>query len=536
MTMMLDLTKGIPNTRDASMTWIKFMGIDPNDPTTFGNLRDYGIALQDEPWVYSSIMKTATACQSVPLRVYQRQGQDLIPVEQMESGPLLGPAQRYQHLLDWVNPIDMTGDDLKAATAASWFLYGGYYIKKVRGLYGGEPQELYWLAPPDVQPNSVDGRTVTTYSYRPQRGAMQDIRPPDMIVHRRFNPNDPLTFLSPLSSVRNEIQVQINASIHTSALLKNHSIPPMAITAAKGAELTTQDVSLLTKIFRAIKGPTGAGKTPIIPVEIEVKDLSVHSLDAQYIQAREIARKAICAVIGMPPVVAGDDDKTNVYGNWRDARKAWWQDTLITYLDGQATCYNNWLTPDFDPTGQLVVGYDYGQIEALQEPWATQVQGLMMLQDRGDVVGNEVRARLRLGKRTEWGDQPMPLAKVALKGDAFPMTALGTGMFGVEPVPTAPQVFEPSGLSEPGLPDTGASARAAQKLAAYGRDLYTHPAVRAYLADRSAPLDAQWLFGEPLAPALRAVIETGLARRYSAEQLVRGVPGEKFAGFQGVER
>ncbi len=238
---------------------------------------------------------------------------------------------------------------------------------------------------------------------------------------------------------------------------------------------------------------------------------------------------------GRPPGGGGDDDKTNVYGNWRDARKAWYQDTLIPYLDGQATCYNNWLTPDFDPTGQLVVGYDYSQIEALQEPWATQVQGLMMLQDRGDVVGNEVRARLRLGKRTEWGDQPMPLAKVALKGDAFPMTALGTGMFGVEAVPNAPLVLEPSGLAEPGLPDTGASARAAQKLAAYGRDLYSHPAVRTYLGSRTEPLDVQWLFGEPLTPALRAVIETGLARRYSAEQLVRGVPAERFAGFQGEQ-
>ncbi len=96
--------------------------------------------------------------------------------------------------------------------------------------------------------------------------------------------------------------------LDTSALLKNHSIPPFAVTATTGNELTTQDTNLLTKIFRALKGPAGAGKTPIIPVEVEIKDLSVHSLDAQYIQAREIARKAICAVLGMPPVVAGDDD------------------------------------------------------------------------------------------------------------------------------------------------------------------------------------------------------------------------------------
>lgn len=533
----VDLTRGIPATRDASMTWMRFMGIDPDDPTSFSTLRSYGIAVEDEPWTYACVFKTAAACQSVPLRVYQRVGRDLIPIEDTNNGPSHDAGTRLQRLFDWVNPIDMTGDDLKAYTAACWFLYGGYYLQKVRGRFGGEPQELYWLSPPDVQVDSQDGRRVDQYQYRPSKGSPKTILPPDMIVHKRFNPRDPLAMLSPLSSVRNEIQVGIQASLHTSSLLKNHSIPAQAIVAQKGAEISNSDKRTLRQMFAELRGAKNAGKTPVITEPVDIKDISVHSQDAEYMLAREIARKAICAVLGMPPVVAGDDDKTNVYGNWRDARRAWWQDTLITYLDGQATTYNNWLVPDFDPDGSygLWVAYDYSQIEALQEPWSQRVMGLTMLQDRGDIVRNEVRAHLRLGKPMKGGDEPEPLTKVTLKGDAMPGSAMGTYIPTDEVVAPAPVVEEPGGLPQIGMSDLGGASRAAARIEMFGRGLYTHPAVEQFLADRSRPLDATWLLGEPVSAAVRSVIEAGLARRYSPAQLARGVPSERYPGLMGEQ-
>lgn len=515
--------------RDAN-TWKTFMGIteaNQDDVLTFDSVP------ADEAWVYACVSRLANAAASVPLRVYVRVGGDLIPA--VDYGDPAGTACQY--LLDNVNPLDMNAADLKAYTMASWAVWGGAYWQKVRGRLAANatpgsvaawPKELYWLRVPDVRPFAPDGRFPLRYDYYPKGGSFVSLDPSDMVPFRAVNLADPLTMLSPLSSVRHEISVNRNAAIHTAAELKNGGVPAMAIVPDKTVEVSDTDRRIVSRIMKAARGPQNAGKMPVLPPGFDFRELSLHSADAQWIEARQISRKAICAVLHVPPVIAGDDDKTNVYGNIRDARKVFWLDGVIPRLTWIADTVNNYVTSEFDPTRQrLVAAFDVSEVEALQDPWPEQVNAWLNALERTVVVPNEVRTHIFRMKPRAGGDKPIPLTRVTLKGDAMPGAVPGTYIEPDEPVPSPPLVIEPGGGTEPELPDTGAMVRAVT-------DLYRQPAVRSYLATPSQPLDTVALFGRRLGDSDRLAIEAGLRRRYSAAQIVVGVPAEGYAGLSGV--
>lgn len=518
---------GVPALRDAN-TWKVFMGITEDNQDEYLTALSFARAPADEAWVYSCVRRLYTSAQSVPLRVYSRDGRDLVPVE--DSGDPDG--LELQYLLDNVNPVDMNGADLKAYTVAGYAVWGGSYWQRVRGRYGGRPRELYYLRVPDVRVESDDGRVVRDYVHTPTRGPSTVIAPRDMLVFKTVNLANPLEPLSPLSAARQQISVNRNAAATMSATLRNQGVPPGYWTVAKGTSVSSQDVGLLRRLLRGLRGPKNAGKTPFIPYEIDYKALSLLPKDAEYIAAQKLSRMAVCAVLGVPLVLAGDDEKSGVYANLRDAERSFWKGTMIPLLDWYADVLNGWLVPEFDPRrvqvgaerplslGKLVVGWDYSAIEAIQEPYDARVTAAIQLADRRALTPNELRAMFRLGPPVSWGDQPAPSqTRVMLSGDA-PAMFLDTTAPSGAPAPSL--TYELGGGVTPDL-EWDLPVRS------LGRGLYRRPAVRAFIA-HGGPLDADALLGRPVPDAIRLVIEDGLRRRYSADQIADSLPVLTGAG------
>lgn len=506
-----------PAFRDAN-TWKVFQGITEENQDSYASLVDYANAPADEAWVYACVTRLYKAAQSVPLRVYQYQtdGLDLEPV----IGTGNEPGQRLQHLLDWVNPIDMNGSDLKAYTMASWAVWGGCYWKKVRGKFGGEPQELYWLPAPDVKPNAPDGRRILTYTFNPKQGGQPDeYLPKDIVAFRDVNLANPIEMLSPLSAARNDMSVQRQAARHTAATLKNWGIPAGAWVVPPGVEMTPQDRSLIQRVLRAFRGPSAAGKTPVLPGGLDWKPLALHSQDAEWIEARRISRMTVCAVLGVPLVLAGDDEKLTTYASLRDARRIFWEDTVVPRLDWIADVINGWLVPDFDKSGLTKVAFDYSGVVALKESDSVE-KNVAMAEVQNQVrTPNEYRSRFRVGKPLEDGNRVAPKTTITLRPDPTADPMLLAQLFpamnpdsGVKNPPQTAELFEPGG-AEGDYQDLPATLRS------HGRRLYSRPAVRAFIA-HGGPLDTFGLFGlEGVSDADRLVIEDGLRRRYSAAQI-----------------
>jgi HK97 family phage portal protein len=536
---MLVMNGTAPAFRDAN-TWKVFMGITEENQDQYNLLADYASAPADEAWVHACVNRLIEAAQSVPLRVYQYQsdGLDLMPVMGTDNQA----GKDLQHLLDWVNPVDMNGSDLKAYTIASWAIWGGCYWMKVRGKLGGPPQELFWLPAPSVRYDAPDGRMVLQYHYTPKSGIATDIAPKDIVAFRSVNLASPLDLVSPLSAARNDMTVQREASIHTAATIRNWSVPPGAWIPAKGTEITSQDKGIIERMMARLRGPHNAGRVPILPIEMQWVPLAMHPQDAEWLQARRVSRMTVCAVLGVPLVLAGDDEKLTTYASLRDARKIFWEDTVVPKLNWIADVINGWLVPDFDPSGVTKVAFDYSTVVALKEPMSVE-KNIALSEVLNQVrTPDEYRSQFRIGKKLKggMGNRVLPKTTVTLRPDPSADPALLATLFpamnvnsGVKNPQSTAELFQP-GMSQGDYFDLPADLRTPETVAgpggapaamsAYGKHLYQQQAVRAFVKF-GGPLDVEALgFTEED----RQVIEDGLRRRKSAAQIAAAL-GESHA-------
>lgn len=497
--------EGLPAVRDLSGAWYAVMGIDRDAPPQYRTPSEFAKAPADEAWVYSCVNKIAMSGAGVPLRVYVKHGRDLVPAAD-EPTP---EGDDLQYLLDNANPVDMTGHDLKAFNLAAHAVWGETFMTKVRGKAGGPPQELYWMRSPDMSPESGNGRRIDAWSHRPNGGELMSYKQRDVIQWKTWNLENPMRGLSPLHSVGSEIATGVLWAQRLAATVANDSIPPGFWQVPANAEFSTQDESLVKRTLRALRGPKNKGKTPIMPQGLDFKAISLTPQAAEMIANRKASRMGICAAIGVPLVLAGDDEKTSVYANLRDAERVFWRGTMVPKLDGYADVLNNWLVPDFDPKRKrLVVAFDYSEIEALKPTldveWNMWLAGIYSQA----VVPNEFRRHFRLGADVPWGNRPVPRTAVAIRPDPMGLD------------PAAMPTLDPT--LEADLPETSSTivadeASAAGSLRAFGRDLYKQPAVRSWVANPYEPLDTAALFsGRAVPTELRMSIEAGLRRRDTA--------------------
>lgn len=516
--------------RDASVAWMTFMGIPQGTDgiDQYDRLADFASAPADMSWVYACVSRVARAAMKVPLRVYVKKGKDRVNWED-EPTPA---AEDLQYLLDWVNPVDMTGAEMRAYIRASAKVWGGWYLKRARGRLLHDTQELYWLRVPDVKPASADGRSVDTYQYAPQRAGSigntwsavtEDINPKDMIRQRGLNLRSQVEMESPLSAARYDMVTDQAASQRTAAILRRRGVPEGYWKAAKGAELEPADKTAIRRYLRSLVGPRNAGKTLVAP-DIEFQAIELPEKDAQWLEGRKVSRMTVSAVIGVPLVLAGDDEKASVYASIRDAQRVFWQDTMTPDLDGDADTFNNWLVPEFNRPGDpvLEVGFDYSGVEPLKPLWKDEWDGYLSAVDHQAITPNTFNRHFGLPD-VPWGDKPVPRTQIALRPSDVTTEELALAvpaLAGAESLPAAEQEPQDS-------PDQEPEGDAAESVRALGKGLYRHPAVRSFVEGRGLGD-----LGVSLTTDQRAAIEDGLRRRNSADQIAAAL--RKKADGPGV--
>lgn len=514
MTFLSDPFAGTVAARDTSVAWLSLMGIpqQTDGVDQYDSLESYSKAPADEAWVFSCVQRIFNAAASVPLRVYVKVGKDLVPAAD-EPSP---EGDDLQYLLDNVNPIDMTGSEMKGYTAASRKVWGGWYWYKVRGRYGGATQELYWLRVPDVKPVSRDGRSIDWYDYNPTARTGQSvsavprrIETRDMIRKRGINMRSQIEMLSPLSSARYDMVVDQAAPLHTASMLKRRGVPEGYWSAANpGVEITNNDKSAIRRWLRQLTGPRNAGKSLVAP-DIKFNSLGLPEKDAEWLAARKVSRMTVCAVLGVPLALAGDDEHAAFYRSAIDAQRVFWKDTNVPELDGDADSINNWLTPEFRRPGgpYLVVAYDFSQVEALKPAWIDEWNGWLGGIDRQAITPNRFIRHFRLGEDVPWGDNPVPRTTVTLRDSTFVAPPVEEAPAG----PSASEMLQPD--SQP-----GDEADLPAALRAIGKRLYQQTAVRGFVA-HGGPLDTESLLRLRVPDNDRLAIEDGLRRRWPAERI-----------------
>jgi HK97 family phage portal protein len=503
--------------KDSLASWMAFFGMTDAQSGDYSGPRDWARAAADEPFLNACIKLKSMSAGAVPLRVYVRQENNLIPADLAKDAD----AAEYQKLLDTINPYSMSASDFRGTLVASLSVYGEAYVRKVRGKMGGPPQELYLIRPIDITPKM--GKTwIEAYEYNPSgskaRNSETEIIPAKDIVAFRLPGNfvDPTRGLSPLSAIRREVEVSVMASEHTNALLRNLGVPVGAWVAPKDSDLTVQDQSAIKKVLAALSGPKNAGKSAVLPGGLEWQQLGIPEQDAQYLNARKISRMAIASAMGIPLQLVGDDEHSGVYRSVRDAEQVFWR-RLKNELGWIADILDSWLTTEFDTTGRLTVQFDVSSIEALRPTPQEELMLWTQLMDRSVVTPNEVRAHFGLGAPTSWGDTPL------LGGQPK------EGVTGKTPVSITEVPVQGTAVEEDHVVD------APPIMSWFDREtrLYGRQEIKQFVA--GGALDASSMVGFPVTDAEQQAIELGVKRRYSSKQIARGVAEDGYQGLRGVQ-
>ncbi len=363
-----------------------FHGITRRDDRDLGLSRgDMARAYASAVWAYRCVKLRADAVAGVPLVLLDRDGAPI------EDHPLLT-------LLRDVNPKTMNLGDLLRATEAAYNIWGVAYWLKVRAGQGVGSRSkgvkwLVWLNPQTVEAIVDPQRGVI--GYKQTIGSQtRTYAPEDVIVFRNFDPLDDLGGLSPLSVALSEINAELNAARFVAAFFANDARPAGLLTTEQPLQESDMERtrSWWSRLFGGVRNKW---KTGIAGGGLRWQTITFPPSDLALKDLRAEDRRAICAVFGVPPGMAGAWEATT-YATAREQKASFYEDTILPQLEYLAEVLNWSLLshyPDLSARGARLA-WDLDSIAALRETATDKARRLTMLFEAGVITRNEVRAGL----------------------------------------------------------------------------------------------------------------------------------------------
>jgi HK97 family phage portal protein len=252
--------------------------------------------------VYGCVSLVAGAISTLPLAIYEREGQT---------------RKRAEHDYWWMfNEQACEG----MTSAAAWeymisakLFYGDAIAEWIRPSHYSS-RVIGWqpLHPRRVQPfKSAEGNLL--YQVQPYVGPSYVLEPAD-VMHLPSLGFDGISSPSPITHAAREAIGSALASEEFSArFFSQGATSDIALKSAKN--MTTAQADLLRASFMA---KYGGGKNSRIPLVLagglEIEALSMNNVDAALLPTRHFTVEEICRIFGVPPYMVGHTDKATSFG------------------------------------------------------------------------------------------------------------------------------------------------------------------------------------------------------------------------------
>lgn len=321
-------------------------------PRDFYNLARQGY--ERNVYVYRAVNAISVACAGIPWLLYERQMSDGRLVE-LDEHPLLSLMRRP-------NPEQAQARFVREVVSY-WLLAGNSYIYGIRPESQKAPPQELWVLRPDrmtVIPDEL--QRVRAYRYSTGRSSVT--LPREDVLHLKlFAPVDDWYGLSPVVVAARVVDQNNAMTDWNTALLQNGARPSLALIAQE--ELSEEVFQRLKKELQSEwGGPRNAGLPKLLEGGLDVKILSFSPQELDWLKGDMHQGRKIALALGYPPELMGDPEQ-KTYANYREARKAFYMDTVIPLMDELRDELNAWLAPQFGD--RLYLDYDRDEIEALSE-------------------------------------------------------------------------------------------------------------------------------------------------------------------------
>jgi HK97 family phage portal protein len=331
-----------------------FLGRPITTPPDFVSLAKEGY--QGNIYVYAAIRQIAMACAGIPWVLYNDKTSKKSKREEIESHPLLDL---------WNNPNPMQSrSKFIENTVGYLMLDGNMYIDKVSASPNKPPQELWTLRPDrmSIVPNKTSDKLVSHYIYT-IGSKKQNIQSEDVLHVYMFNPLDDWYGMPPLRAAAMSLDQNNESKKWNVALLQNGAKPPGGFKTQHN--LTDEQFNRLENKIDDMRISGGKSQRPIIlEGGLEWQDMGLTPTDMNWLEGQKLSAREIAIAYGVPPELIGDNSN-KTYSNYKEARQAFYTETILPLMDWLRDEVNNWLVPLFGDN--LYLDYDKDEIEALQE-------------------------------------------------------------------------------------------------------------------------------------------------------------------------
>jgi len=330
------------------------MGPDPEYPaSTFLNHVYQGFDKNE--LVYACIEEKSTSIAEAPVRVYDAAQRSRDPID---THPL-------RQLIANPNPL-MTEFEMYEMLQLHLDLAGNAFWEIVTDR-AGRPVELWPLRPDLVRMKR--SRSSLSYGYFVD-GA---VYPVDVLHFRLPSPVDPLVGTPPMRAALRATALDNEATDFVKALLQNHAIPGVVITMADLEHaLDEATTNRLKTKWKQSYGGKRRGEPAFLQAGMDVKALGLNLKDLEFPDLRTISESRICMSFGVPPILVGAKiglDRST-FANYAEARKSFWEETLMPLQKRVASAINARLLPMFGSGSgvrRVVARHDNSEVLALRE-------------------------------------------------------------------------------------------------------------------------------------------------------------------------
>lgn len=248
------------------------------------------------------------------------------------------------------NPQQNGGEFLRSVVSYL-LLSGNTYVEGAENLRG-IPQELYSLRSDrmKVVPNGeglVD-RFVYQYNSRKVFWQVDPVTGRGPILHMKtFNPLDDFYGMSPIEAGAFAVDQNNESMKWMQALLQNSARPSGALSLKEGTLGDEQFKRLKAQVEEQYQGATNAGRPLLLEGGMTWQQMGLSPSDMSILETKFSSARDVSLAFGVPPQllnIPGD----NTYSNYKEARLAFYEDTVIPLLGMLLGAFNPWFEEPFN--------------------------------------------------------------------------------------------------------------------------------------------------------------------------------------------
>ena len=233
-------------------------------------------------------------------------------------------------------------------------------------------------------------RYVAGFVYE-ESGQQTAMLPEEVVWFRYFNPLEEFAGFAPLAAARLTADMGLDALRFNREFFRNGAQPQDLIFRARGPVTDDQVAEFYSRLETRYTGAAKAHRPIVTGDGWEVDRLGINHRDMEWLAGLRWSLEGVARVYGVPLPLLEDFSHATL-NNVREARRMFWEKTIVPELTFMAGAINESLLPRLGPTARgLSVAFDLSTIEALSETETERTKRHVALVQTGILTREEAR-------------------------------------------------------------------------------------------------------------------------------------------------